>query len=189
VALFRRPSPAEPPQEPNPTPGYPRGSGPSKKARPTPTRKEAEAARRQRVTRTVSKKEARREAARTARVQRMRALNARESAPEKALLRDYIDARFSLGELLLPSLVVILALSFLGQAFPEMTLISTLAMYLFLLLVIADIAIMWRRFKKVLAARMPNAPTKGLLLYATNRCIQVRRFRMPPPRIRRGESF
>ena len=48
---------------------------------------------------------------------------------------------------------------------------------------------MWRGFKKVLAARLPKVSPKGLLMYGMNRCIQIRRFRMPPPRIKRGETY
>lgn len=164
--------------------------GRARKDRPTPSRREAEAARRQRVNRTLTKKEARVAASRQARTQRVRAISARDNVPEKALLRDYVDARFSLGELLLPSLAVILAASLLGARFPKVTVIATLAMYAFLLLVILDGAVvMWRGFKKVLAQRLPQAPTRGLLLYGLNRCIQIRRIRMPPPRIKRGQAY
>lgn len=183
VALFRRNTPAEPAPPPAPPPG----PG-MRKDRPTPTRKEAEAARRQRVARNLSKKEARLEAGRQARAERMRAINARDATPEKALLRDYVDARFNLGEFLLPSLVVILALTFLGQSLPRVAVISTIGMYLFIFAVIADSAIMWRGFKKVLAARLPKASPRGLMLYGMNRGIQIRRFRMPPPRVKRGEK-
>jgi hypothetical protein len=186
VALFRRKPAAEP--EPAPPP-EPAGPGPVKKDRPTPTRKEAEAARRQRVTRNLTTKEARKEASRKNRADRLRALNAREASPEKQLLRDYVDARFSLGEYLLPSLVVILAASFLASVWPSVTLITTIAMYVYILLVLVDGYLMWRGFKRVLAERMPNAPTKGLALYGINRCIQIRRFRMPPPRLKRGDSY
>jgi hypothetical protein len=188
VAFLRRTTPAEP--DPEPTPKVSSApSGPSKKARPTPTRKEAEAARRQRVTRTLTKKEARAEASRAARANRMKTMSLRESVPEKALLRDYIDARFSIGELLLPSLVIILALAFLNQVIPAVTLISTVLMYVFIIVVIVDVLWMWRGFKQVLAKRLPNAPTRGLLMYGMNRSIQIRRFRMPPPRIKRGDVF
>lgn len=185
MALFRRSAPD------NPVPSEPvRPAAPgAKKDRPTPTRKEAEAARRQRVTRTFSKKEARAEASRHSRAERMKAVNAREAAPEKALLRDYIDARFNLGEFLLPSLVVILALTFVSQSLPRVSVISTGVMYIFLLAVIADSALMWRGFKKLLAARLPRASAKGLLMYGVNRAIQIRRFRMPPTRVKRGQSF
>ncbi len=197
MALFRRGGtsvPLEPesvPLKPEPTNAEIEARARrAKKAGPTPSRREAEAARRQRVNRTLSKKEARVEASRQARAQRLRSMNARESVPEKALLRDYIDARFSLGELLLPSLAVILITSLLGSRFPQVTVIATLGMYVFLLLVVFDATVvMWRGFKKVLAARLPQASTRGLLLYGMNRCIQIRRFRMPPPRIKRGEAY
>ncbi len=119
----------------------------------------------------------------------MRVLSARESVPERALLRDYVDARFSLGELLLPSLVVILATSFLSRIAPSLVVISTIAMYLFIVLVMLDVSFMWRGFKKLLAKRLPNASPKGLLMYGMNRCIQIRRFRIPPPRVKRGDTF
>lgn len=190
--LFRRDSASGPP-EPEPTVADTEASRAAreaaKKARPTPTRKEAEAARRQRVHRTLTKKEARIEASRSSRELRMRSLNAREATPEKALLRDYVDARFNIGEFLLPSLVLILAVSFLGALLPRITVISTVLMYLFILAVLFDGFLIWRGFKKVLAARLPNAPTRGLLMYAINRSIQIRRFRLPRPRVRRGEKF
>lgn len=138
----------------------------------------------------MTKKEARVAASRQARAQRMRTISARENVPEKALMRDYVDARFSLGELLLPSLAVILVTSLLSSRFPQVTVILTLGVYLFLLLVLFDATVvMWRGFKKVLAARLPQASTRGLLLYGMNRCIQLRRFRMPAPRIKRGQAY
>lgn len=119
----------------------------------------------------------------------MRALHARDATPEKQLLRDYVDSRFSLGEFLLPSLVIILAASFLSAVNPQISVIAIFVMYLFILLVILDGYLMWRGFKKVLAARLPKASPKGLFMYGMNRCIQIRRFRIPAPRIKRGDTF
>jgi len=48
---------------------------------------------------------------------------------------------------------------------------------------------MWRGFKKVLAERLPRVSPKGLLMYGMNRMIQIRRFRMPSPRIKRGDVY
>jgi hypothetical protein len=189
VALFRRSGTAVPDPEPT-SAELVAAAGRAKKTRPTPSRREAEAARRQRVNRTLTKKEARTNAARQARSQRMRAISARDNVPEKALLRDYIDARFSVGELLLPSLVFILVVSLIGGRFPAITLYATLAMYLFILLILLDgLLVMWKGFKKVLAVRLPQANHKGLLMYGLNRCIQIRRFRMPPPRLKRGDKY
>lgn len=185
MALFRRNSQAAVPEPTTTINTAPTG----KKDRPTPTRKEAEAARRQRMTTTLSKKEARQTASRQSRATRMKAISAREAAPEKVLMRDYIDARFNLGEFLLPSVVVILAVTILGSYWPSVTLIATLAMYLFILGVFVDGYLMWRGFKRVLAARLPKASPKGLLMYGMTRSTQIRRFRSPAPRIKRGEPY
>jgi hypothetical protein len=182
------PVPPEPGRPVAPAGTSARTSAP-KKDRPTPSRKEAEAARRQRVNRTLTQKEARRLNSQQSREQRMRSTNAREATPEKALLRDYVDTRRNLGEFLLPSLVVILAASFLSALDQRISAITTLAMYLFILAVLADSALMWRGFKRVLAERLPGASTRGLMMYGINRAIQIRRFRMPPPRLKRGDTY
>ncbi|MGI8459564.1 MAG: DUF3043 domain-containing protein [Propionibacteriaceae bacterium] len=163
--------------------------GRPRKDRPTPSRREAEAARRERLHPTLSKKDQRKLAARSSRVDRMKTMQARDNTPEKSLMRDYIDSRRNLGEFLLPSLIVILALTFLNSVLPQLTLISTLVMYLFIILVIVDGAMMWRGFKKVLAQRIPGATRQGLLMYGMNRLIQIRRFRVPAPRVKRGEPY
>ncbi len=185
MALFRH---NNEPTEPEAAPVVEGATG-VKKARPTPTRKEAEAARRQRVTQTYSKKESRAYAQKQARANRVKAINAREGVPEKALIRDYVDSRFNLGEFLLPSVVVILAVTVLGQYWRSVGAIATIAMYVFILAVIVDNFFMWRGFKRVLAARMPKASPKGLLTYGMTRGTQLRRFRMPAPRIKRGEKY
>lgn len=186
MALLRRKS--APVAEPEPAPKAPAGPG-VPKARPTPSRKEAEAARRQRVRTTVSNRESRQVAARQARAERMRSMAARDQTPEKSLMRDYIDARWNLGEFLLPSVVVILAITLLGSYLPQLAVITTMVMYLFILAVIVDGFLMWRGFKRVLAERVPNAQTKGVLMFGMTRSTQIRRFRLPPPRIKRGEEY
>jgi Flp pilus assembly protein TadB len=183
----RKPRTAEEPQR-APESSEPT-AGRAKKDRPTPSRKEAEAARRQRVTRNLSKREARQEAARANRQERLRTVSVREAVPEKALMRDYVDSRFSVGEFLLPSLVLILATTFLASALPQIAWYTTLLMYAYILVVLVDLFLMWRGFKRVLAERLPRASTKGLALYGMNRAIQLRRFRAPRPRLKRGDRF
>jgi DUF3043 family protein len=185
VALFRRNSQPATPEPTTTLESAPTG----KKDRPTPTRKEAEAARRQRMNTTLSKKQSRAAASRQSRSERMKTISAREAVPEKVLMRDYIDARFNLGEFLLPSVVVILAVTLLGSYWPVVTLIATMAMYLFIIGVFVDGYLMWRGFKKVLAKRLPKASPKGLLMYGMTRSTQIRRFRSPAPRIKRGETY
>jgi len=163
--------------------------GRSRKSGPTPTRKEAEEARRQRVNPMLSPREAKRRQRQAQAQERSRAMEAREKTPEKTLLRDWVDSRRNIGEFLLPSLVVLLALQFLSSTLPDMIWISTLAMYLFIAIVIIDITVMWRGFRRLLARKLPNARPKGLLMYGAMRCTQIRRFRVPAPQVERGHTF
>lgn len=189
MGLFGAKKSAEPVEvEPEPTP-EPASPGPRRKSGPTPTRKEAEAARKARLNPSLSPKEARRKQSQAARTERMKAMNERENTPERVLLRNYVDSRFRLGEILLPTLVVILALSMLGNVWPMAVMLSTIVLYAFIVVVLIDIFFMWRGFKKLLAERLPRATPRGLLMSGANRCIQIRRFRMPPPTIKRGEEF
>lgn len=167
----------------------PRHRGPREKAGPTPSRREAEAARRERVNPNLSKKESRKLASRTAREQRLKAMEAREGQPEKVLLRNYIDSRFSLGEFLLPALLIVLALSFLNPLLPNAVFFTTGLMYLFILLVIIDAVMMWRGFKRLLAERVPRGSKQGLIYYGVMRMIQFRRLRMPRPSVKRGDKI
>lgn len=159
--------------------------GPKKKDAPTPTRKEAEAARRERLT----KKRTKKDTTRANRAARMKAMQERDSTPEKALLRDYIDSRRSLGEFLLPGVLVMFVGLFLSQLAPGIASVATIVIYLLFAAVIVDMFLMWRGFKRVLADRLPRTSTRGLLMYGMNRAIQFRRFRMPKPRIGRGDRY
>lgn len=160
-------------------------NGTRKKGGPTPTRKQAEAARRERLVKPVDKKEA----ARLQRTERQKAVLARDNTPEKALARDYVDSRRRIGEFLLPGMVIILAATFSYQFAPGLASYATIFMYIFLAAIVVDSFFMWRGFKKLLAERLPKSSSRGLMFYAMNRSVQIRRFRMPPPRIKRGESF
>lgn len=171
---------------PTSTPAPVRAGG---KGAPTPTRKEAEAARRQRLNPVLSPKEAKardREARYEARTKSMAAA---EGTPERVLLRDYIDSRWTIAEFLLPVMLVVLALSFLAGRFPVLMLVSTVAAYVLMILAIIDIWRLWRGYKRLLAERHPSASPRGLLMVAVNRAMSIRRFRVPPPRISRGDSF
>ena len=116
-------------------------------------------------------------------------MRAADSTPERALLRDHIDAHRRLGEFLLPGLLLILGLTLAQSFWPPATLVSMILMYTYIVLVIIDIVLMWRGYKKLHAERFPNTPLRGLMLYGANRCIQMRRLRMPRPRLERGDSY
>lgn len=165
--------------------------GPRKKEGPTPTRRQAEAMRRERVNPSLSKKEAKRRQTEENRRQRMESMDAAHRTPEKTLLRNMIDSHTSLGEFLLPAMLLMLAMTFLSGMWQQMTLVTMIVMYAYIALVLLDIALMWRKFKKVLAERHPGTSHKGkgLLMYAANRMVQMRRLRMPKPELKRREQY
>ena len=58
-----------------------------------------------------------------------------------------------------------------------------------MLLVVFDIFLMWRGFKRLAAERLPNQPLKGLLYYGFNRALTLRRMRIPRPVVNRGDEI
>lgn len=175
----KTPAPTEPTKIPLPG---------SAKNRPTPSRREAEAARMARLHPELDPKKAKemnREAQSTSRRNQMAAV---DSQPERELLRDVIDARFNIGEFALPVMLLILVVTFIPdlQAYAELTLY---AMWLVVAAIAFDLFLAWRTFKKLATERIPGRSLKGMVFYAWNRQMAMRRWRMPAPRVKRGEAI
>ncbi len=162
---------------------------PQKKQGATPTRKQAEAERMQRLHPNLSKAEQRR-ANRDSRYKaRVDTWDKVESSPERTLLRDYVDVRWTVTEFLLPVMLLLMASVVATSAWPAISFYIGTGLWLMLGLSIINTAIMWNGFKKVLAVRVPDAPKRGLLMYMFNRALMIRRFRRPGPRVKRGDSI
>ena len=168
---------------------------PVAKGRPTPTRKEQEAARKQPLVpsdRRVAARQSREQQA----TQRDRArvgmargeekyLPARDKGPQKRFARDFVDARFSIGEVLLPVLVVVILTYFLPAAFSSIALI---AVWLVLLVVVADGIWMGQKIVTQLGAKYgKDKVERGLRWYSFMRAIQLRPMRLPKPQVKRGQ--
>jgi len=195
------------PSEASPT-DIPESVNPGK-GRPTPTRKEAEAARKAVLTGTADPKAAKRasrDADRKARMDAQSALRAgdekrlpaRDRGPIKAFVRDAVDARISLGELFIPVAVLVLVLGFVRV---EIVQVILLWVWLFMLIgvVIDSLFITWR-LRSTLPTAFPGADpklsigrdergqdvygTKGAMLYGVIRSLQIRKLRLPPPKVR-----
>jgi cation transport ATPase len=187
VGLFRpyerdKKTEATPPEETAPGPG-------DKKGRPTPSRKEAEAARMAAIHPKLTRREIRRKENEAETKRRNAAYEAMEAAPERVLMRNYIDYRWSATEFLLPVLVLLLAMSLLTAQISIIYFLATILMWLVFLVVVVNIFIYWRGFRAELAVRYPNATTKGLLFPFISRMITMRRMRNPPTAISRHEKY
>jgi hypothetical protein len=180
-------------------PGEPQGK-PGGKGRPTPTRKEAEAARKAQLRKPRNRKEAaayRREKVRTERSKMQEAMRtgddrylpAAEKGPVRRFARDYVDARWSVMEFALPVLLVV---SLVGVVFSSQFLWLAGAVNLLFLVMILAIAADWflltMGLKKAATRKFPNESMKGLGFYAVRRTMQMRRWRLPKPMVKRGEK-
>ena len=109
-----------------------------------------------------------------------------ERLPWRIYIRDYVDARFNLGEFVIPVAFVILVVSiFVTYKWPTLALPLMVLMYVYLFAVIIDIAIMWRKLKKKLIEKYgEKSVARGMrsASYAWSRAIQIRRWRLPKPR-------
>ena len=162
---------------------------PVRKSEPTMTRKQAEAARMERLHPNLSPAE-QRKADRAARSKtRLDAWDRVEASPERVLARDFVDARWTITEFMMPMMLVVMA----GMIFTinnlVLSTVISLLLWVLLLFSLINTWVMWRSFKKLLARRVPNANTRGLMMYMFNRSLMIRRFRRPAPRINQGDSI
>jgi len=159
------------------------------KNRPTPTRQQAEAARKQ----VIHPKLTRRQAAaqdRAAKEQRQRKdMLAVDNQPERVLMRNYIDARRSPTEFLWPALLVLMAASFFVGSNPTLYFIVFGLMWATMLVAMATCWWFWQGFKRELAARLPRATTKGLVMMFVSRMMMFRRIRNPAPTLKPGDTY
>jgi hypothetical protein len=194
--VFRRRATSETTDSDRATSGADPNAVDTGKGRPTPSRKEAEAARRDRAKPPMDKKTAARADRDSARVDRLKqreamfkgdeaALGPRDKGPVRRFARAYVDSRYTLGEYMLPFVVVFLVLSFVPSV--AVRGYAILTFYAFMVLLAITTIILARRVAKEAAVRYPNEDTKGLALYAAMRSMQLRRMRLPRPQVARGE--
>ena len=173
---------------------------PGGKGRPTPKRSEAQQARKKRMTPPRSRKEAaalqreRMRADREKRVKGMqsgdeRYLPARDRGPVRHFVRDYVDSRRSVGEFLLPLLLVILVLSFLGESMVWARSATATLWLMMIVLTTLDTTLLVWRLGRQLKARFPGTSTKGAKLYGVMRSSQLRPLRMPKPQVKAGAKL
>jgi hypothetical protein len=164
------------------------------KGRPTPKRSEAERRRRQPYA-AGDKKAATQQSRTRDRADRARkydamkrgedwALAARDKGPVKALTRDYVDSRRRFSEYYMYILVVLLLALLVRDNAVKVFMYPVV---LIMVVIIATEGIMIsRKVRKLAAVRFPGQSTRGITMYAVMRTLQIRKFRMPAPRIKPG---
>lgn len=163
------------------------------KGRPTPSRKEREAARKSPLVPVDRKaaKEAEKAANREFRIKQQQAMQTgderylpvNDRGPQRRYIRDFVDARFNVGDVLLPVILLTFIIGLFTRAFQEY---SILVMWAFILLWFIDFWLLWRKLKPRIIAKFGAVePRSGF--YAFNRSMMIRRFRLPKPQVARGQ--
>lgn len=165
------------------------------KGAPTPSRAEREAARKRPLV-----PNDRKEAARQARVKQAEArerarvgmamgedkyLPARDRGPQKKFVRDYVDARFSIGEVLIPVMFLVILLTFVPSA--EVQAIGIMALWAFFLIAVVDVVILGFILTRKVAAKFGADKAERVRWYAAMRALQLRPLRLPKPQVKRGQ--
>jgi hypothetical protein len=165
------------------------------KGRPTPKRRDA---RKQRRTATpTNRKEAaklRRERLREERGTQRSALRsgderhlpARDTGPAKRTARDYVDSRFTLGQVFFGIIVLALVPSFLRVNSGIVITVINLALLLAFVAVIMDAARVGKAARRAVEAEYGDKAGTGVMGYAMMRAMQPRRMRRPPAKVKRG---
>ncbi|WP_309130306.1 DUF3043 domain-containing protein [Brevibacterium sp.] len=165
-----------------------------KKGRPTPKRSQQESVRRQplvskdrKVANQKAKDQIRKERDR-ARIGMMNGeekyLTRRDRGPQRRYVRDFVDARFSIGELFIPAAILILVVAFTQPVAIQQY--FTYAVWGLLALVILDGFILNYLLKGRLKAKFGEVE-RGLTFYAVMRSVQLRPLRMPKPQVKRRQ--
>ncbi|MBT8797076.1 DUF3043 domain-containing protein [Microbacterium flavum] len=180
-----------PPPAPDTAPDADAGPG---KNRPTPTRAEQEAARKRPLV--PDSREARSRAKSELAAQREKArkgmaagedkyLPVRDKGPQRKFVRDFVDAGWHAGELLMPLMLIVILVSLVQNT--AVVYYAFVGLWVFILFVVGDMIITSTRVKKLARAKFGDRVEKGLGWYAAMRTVQMRFMRLPKPQVGRGQ--
>jgi len=201
VSLFRRKPADVAPDEVTPSEevSRPKGYTPSKKELGVVTPKRQTTGRRVGEAAPANRREAMKQMRERQRAERaeaaagMRAgdekyLLARDRGPERALVRNIIDSRRTVGTWFFGGALIVLVGS--TFAIPAVQLASNVLWLLLAIAVIVDSVLIARRIKKTVRERFPKTGQRigSLQLYGVMRGLTFRRMRVPKPQVDLGAS-
>ena len=169
---------------------------PGAKNKPTPTRSSAEQANRRPLV-PSNRKAASSQSREAAKAERMKVREAmvtgderhlppRDKGPVRRFVRDYVDARFNVGEYFLVVALVVVFISFFQSA--QLQLVSTAMLWLTVVFCLGDGFLLSRRLSARLHEKFTDDQLpSGVVRYGLLRAFQIRRTRLPKPMVRRGE--
>lgn len=168
------------------------------KGRPTPTRKEAQAANARPLVpnrhdkaaikaQRASQREKREQARVGALMGDERFLTERDKGPQRRYARDYVDSRFNIGELIIPLMLLVLLMTIINN--PTFQVITLTMIWVFVGAAFIDATLTARRVHRNLAEKYGTEKVQsGTKFYVGMRTMQMRALRVPKPQIKRGKN-
>ena len=166
----------------------------SGKGHATPSRKEREAANKRPLVPSDRKEAARMERAR-ANEERNKAriglaagderyLPLRDRGPQKKFARDFVDARYNVGELMVPFMFLVIIMTFIPSLPVQES--SFLVLWAFFFIALTDVLLLGIQLRKRITAKFGSVD-KGVRWYAGMRSLQMRPLRLPKPQVGRRQ--
>jgi hypothetical protein len=103
----------------------------------------------------------------------------RDKGPVRRYVRDFVDARLSIGTLAMPMMIVVLVLTFIND--PQWRMIANIVLWAFVAVVVLDSVLMAWQLRRAIRAKFGQKDAKGHGWYATMRAVQLPFMRMPKP--------
>ncbi|MDJ0377670.1 DUF3043 domain-containing protein [Cryobacterium sp. PH31-L1] len=163
------------------------------KGQATPTRKKQEAANKRPLVpddRKLAAKQARAKSTAARDVARAgmaagidKYLPLRERGLQKRYARDYVDARFNVGELMIPIMFLVILLT----TIPSISSYSIIALWAFFIFAVIDCVVLGFVLTKKIEAKFGSDKAERVRWYAAMRALQLRPMRLPKPQVKRRQ--
>ena len=109
----------------------------------------------------------------------------RDKGVQRRYIRDYIDARWSVGELILPAMFLVIILTVINNSVIQS--IAIFALWAFFLIAVIDCIVAGMLIQRRLTTKFgAEKVQKGNRWYIAMRALQLRPMRLPKPQVKRG---
>lgn len=109
----------------------------------------------------------------------------KDKGVQRRYIRDYVDARWSVGEVILPAMFLVIILTVINNAVIQT--IALVALWSFFLIAVIDCIVAGVLIQRKLTAKFgAEKVQKGNRWYTAMRALQLRPMRLPKPQVKRG---
>jgi hypothetical protein len=112
-------------------------------------------------------------------------LPVKDKGVQRRFIRDYVDARWSVGELIIPVMFLVIILTFINN--PILQTVAIFALWGFFIVAVIDCLVAGQIIQKKLEAKFgADKVQRGNRFYTAMRALQLRPMRLPKPQVKRG---